>query len=752
MTTPPGSTFVSEEAIWKAFDDLIERVVDYAPAIDVERLRQALRRSLSAGPVRVTPSTLPGTADGAPVAATVNDFAPLGIAYILAGLRMDAPTLQAALLHGVAEPTVESRDKITSQFGSEVASLVDGVVRLSALSGAAGAQAYEGGGREWGRATVQTENLRKIFLATARDVRVILLKLAERLHQLRTMGNAPHATQKAVANETLEILTPLAQRLGLGKLYPEMEDLAFKYLHPEEASRLEEELRRVREDREKVIPVVLETLSRKMAEFGLRARIDWRSKHAYSVWRKMVRDHKTLDEIWDLFAVRLTVDEVQDCYTALGAVNTVWQPFKDRIKDYIMTPKSNRYQSLHTTVVGPSEQPLEVQIRTTTMQENNDFGVAAHWAYKQGRERGGSLAQDIYPWIKALLDMQSDSTDTRKYQNLQLDLLTNEVFVFTPRGDVVDLPAGSTPIDFAYRVHTDVGHRCVGAKVNAKMVPLGYRLRNADIVDIVTQKHGTPSLDWLRVCKSTHARNKIRAWFKKERREENIARGKAALERGLRRVRASLAVMSDHDLLMKIAVACNFVTVDDLLAAVGYSEISVTQLLTRLREIDPSRFPKQAQRQTAQPRRSPDHAVRASGTDNLLVRLSKCCNPVWGDEIIGYVSQGRGVIVHRTTCRSAASRLRDAPERRMQVSWEASSAGALFPVTLQVVSSNRDGLLVDLMGIVNDARVPSRRCNATTHRDLATIELALDIVHRQQLDDLIKRLLRVQGVVAVSRI
>jgi GTP pyrophosphokinase len=731
----------SDDAAEEVFLDLSARVRDYNPSISLDLLRRAFDYARRAHGPQTRNS------------GEAYIFHPLEVARILTGLRMDVPTLAAALLHDVIEDTATSKQQVSEQFGAEVAELVDGVTKLTVISERGGGAQKDA--EQWGRADTQAENLRKIFLAMAKDVRVILIKLADRLHNLRTLDAMPQAKQKSIAAETLEIFAPLAQRLGLGKLYPELENLSFRYLHPEEYSVMMRQAERVREERAEIIPQVLDALGAKLEELGIKAQIGWRTKHLYSVWRKMTKSGKTLDEIWDLLAVRIIVDTQEECYTALGAVHALWMPLKDRIKDYIAAPKSNRYQSLHTTVYGPNDQPLEIQIRTQDMQNVNEFGIAAHWAYKQGKEARTqtNLAQDIYPWIKLILDWQDETKDAREYiEHLKLDLLASEVFVFTPRGDVIDLPAGSTPIDFAYRIHTDVGHRCVGAKVNTKIVPLDYRLQNADIVDIITSKNGTPSLDWLRICKSSHARNKIRAWYKKERRDENIVRGKDALARELKRQRAAENTASDQELMGKVAAAMNFLTVDDLLAAVGYSEISIQQLVLKLKDLAPEKFPQPKPRQTGTVRkRKTRQAVSVTGMQNLLVKLSRCCSPVHGDEIGGFVSQGRGVIVHRLSCRNFEAQVRESPERAIEVRWEQGEGMPTFAVDLDLGAMNRDGLVVDIMNVLNDARIPTRSCRAYARKDRANVKLSLEIIHKQQLEDLMKRLARVRGVLTVDR-
>jgi len=723
------------------FEDTLRRVRDYNPSANFERLTRAFEYAKKAH----APHT---RASGEPYI-----FHPVEVARILTGMRMDTPSLEAALLHDVLEDCGVTKVQMSEAFGREVAELVDGVTKLSAIMVSS---QQDGGPSLNTRADAQAENLRKIFLAMAKDIRVILIKLADRLHNLRTLGSMPPQKQRGAARETLEIYAPIASRLGLWKIKPELEDLGFQYLYPEEYEVTVAEVGRMRAEREKIIPEVLDGLREKLKELDIEAQIEWRPKHLYSVWQKMRRSEKGIDEIYDLIAVRVVVDTQEDCYTTLGAVHALWMPIKDRIKDYIAVPKSNRYRSLHTTVYGPGNEPLEIQIRTWEMHSVNEFGIAAHWAYKQGKEvnKEINLAQDIYPWIRLILDWQDDSKDAREYiEHLKLDLLTTEVFVFTPRGDVVDLPAGSTPLDFAYRVHTDVGHRCVGAKVNTRMVPLDYQLQNADIVDVITSKNGTPSLDWLRLCKSSHARNKIRAWFKKERRDENISRGKDMLERELKRLRAE-QVMSDHDLLLKATRAVNFVTVEDMLAAVGYTDLNVNQVVSKIRELAPDKFPLDQAKQRAPSRKKKNtrYAVSVTGMQDLLIKFSRCCNPVHGDEIAGFISLGRGVAIHRASCKNYEAHTKSHPERAIGVHWEGPSPDASYPVELDIEAVDRSGLVGDLIRVVNDARVPIREQRARVGKNgRASVRLALDIIHKQQLDELMKRIFRVRGVVDVER-
>ena len=476
---------------------------------------------------------------------------PVAVAHILADYRLDAPTLAATLLHDVVEDTPTTLEEVSTTFTPEISMLVDGVTKLTSISSRQGRDAPTPRSKQ----QAQAENLRKIFLAMARDLRVILIKLADRLHNLRTLGALRPQKQEAISTETLEIFAPIASRLGVFQMKIELEDLSFRYRYPKEYEELTHGLERLRPVLERAIEEARSGIEKRLEALNIKARLEWREKHLYSTFKKIQRTHRPLEDVYDLLALRIIVDKVEDCYSILGLVHSIWVPMKDRIKDYIAVPKSNNYRSLHTTVYGPGDHPLEIQIRTWEMHQVNEMGIAAHWAYKEGKappSKDTAMFKEIYPWIRAILDWDAETRDAKEYvDNLKVDLLSNEVFVFTPGGDVIDLPTGSVPIDFAYRVHTQVGHRCIGAKVNGKMVPFDYKLQNADVVEVITSKNGTPSLDWLRICGSNQARNKIRNWFKKERREENVARGRDILRRELTKQRMD-GVLNDEDLMNRI--------------------------------------------------------------------------------------------------------------------------------------------------------------------------------------------------------
>lgn len=679
---------------------------------------------------------------------------PIEVSTILAQYKLDPPTIAASLLHDTVEDTNTNLEELQELFGKEVRLLVDGVTKLTAISSRQGREAPTPRSKQMAAA----ENLRKIFLAMTKDLRVILIKLADRLHNLRTLGNLRPDKQKRIAGETLEIFAPIASRLGVFEMKRELEDLCFKYLYPEEYEELSGAVDSLQEVREASLAQAVEKIQEKLDKLKIEATMEWREKHLYSTFRKMERTGRTLEEIYDLVALRVVVPRVEDCYSVLGAIHSIWIPMKDRIKDYIAVPKSNNYRSLHTTIFGPNRLPLEIQIRTDEMHQVNEMGIAAHWAYKEGSGKAkaskeSKLFKEIYPWIRAILDWQDDSRDAKEYiENLKVDLLQNEVFVFTPQGDVVDLPAGSCPLDFAYRIHTEVGHRCIGAKVNSKMVPLTTVLQNADIVEIVTSKTSNPSLDWLRICKSNGARNKIRAWFKKEKREENITRGREMLRRELGRQRMD-KLASDDPLLQKVATRLNFLEIDDLMASLGYNETSLPQVLARLRE----ELPKEVSEsilptpRSTSVRPSSGRAVEVVGLDNILVKFARCCAPVPGDPIRGYITLGKGVSVHVDGCTNLNALLESSPEREIEVRWDQPESATGYQVEVEIEAWDRAGLLSDVMGVLNENKISTRACKAWTRKDTAYVRMSLDIANKRQLEELMKRLRRIRDVTMVRR-
>lgn len=669
---------------------------------------------------------------------------PLGVAYILAELELDVITVAASLLHDVVEDTQFTLQDIQENFGEEIALLVDGVTKLSRIE-------YKS------KEEQQVENLRKMFFAMAKDIRVILIKLADRLHNLRTLKYLPVRKQKKIAQETLEVYAPLAHRLGIFRIKWELEDTAFRYLEPEKYYELVEKVAKKRQERESYINQVIAAFQTKLEEVGIKAEIQGRPKHLYSIYQKMSQQHKDFREIYDLTAIRVIVDNIKDCYGVLGVVHTLWKPVPGRFKDYIAMPKINMYQSLHTTVIGPEGEPLEIQIRTWEMHRTAEYGIAAHWRYKEGTKGSDEFDKKLL-WLRQLLEWQHDLRDAREFmETLKIDLFADEVFVFTPKGDVIDLPAGSCPIDFAYRIHTDIGHRCIGAKINGHLVPLDYKLQNGDIVEIVTSKLANgPSKDWLKLVRTPQAKAKIRQWFKKERKEESVARGRENLEKEIRKQGYEPHELMANGPLEAVLERFSFSSAEDLLASVGYGGLTVNQVITRLKE-EYRRLNPEAEDHVTMPDIKPQpktsgvrHGVKVKGVDNLLIRLSHCCNPVPGDPIIGYITRGRGVSVHRVNCPNVAF-LSD-PERLIEVSWDEDQA-ASFAADVELAAMDRPALLSDVMNVLSDMRTRISAVNARTTKDMITIiNLRLEIKDLEDLKAIIKRLSTIRDVFSVERV
>lgn len=667
---------------------------------------------------------------------------PLAVALILSELEMDAVTIAAAMLHDVVEDTGISLLEVQSEFGPEVALLVDGVTKLGRLE-------FRSHVEE------QADNLRKMFFAMAEDLRVIIIKLADRLHNMRTLGHLPPERQRLFAQETLEIFAPLAHRLGIWRFKWELEDLAFRYLNPDEFYDLAQSIAKQRSQRDAEAQVVIEVLRERLAAAGVDADIQGRAKNLYSIYRKMVDQKKTIAEIYDLVAVRVIVASVRDCYTALGVVHELWKPIPGRFKDFIAMPKANMYQSLHTTVMGPHTEPMEIQIRTQEMHRTAEYGIAAHWRYKEGGTDRG-FDQKL-AWLRQVLEWQKELGDAREFmESLKIDLFDDEVFVFTPKGDVIDLPAGATPLDFAYQIHTDVGHRCVGAKVNGKIVPLEHELQNGDIVEILTSRQSAgPSLDWLKLVKTSSARTKIRNYFKRQRREENVARGRELLERELRRLELEPREVISDEVTRPVVRKLNFTAFEDLLAAIAYGGITAGNVAARLRE---------SYRRVARPvadtdltiepvapLQRPGSGIRVRGVDHVLVKFGRCCNPVPGDPVIGYITRGRGVSVHRLDCPNMASYARD-PERLLEVQWEEEISGS-YPVDITVTGLDRPGLLSEVAQVAADMRTNIISARARSDSDgFGTIDLTLEIRGLEQLERLFARLRRIHDVMDVHRV
>ncbi len=703
---------------------LIDEVRSHHPLADLAGIERAYRFALEAHADQ-------NRASGEPYVTH-----PIAAAQTLAELGLDPVAIQAALLHDIPEDTEYSLQDVEERFGSEVAQLVDGVTKLSKFS----AHSHE---------ERQAENIRKMFLAMAEDVRVVLIKLADRLHNMRTIAGLPPEKQQRIARQTLEIYAPLAERLGIWQMKWELEDLAFKVLEPVAFRSLAQQLEVRRTARESYVERAMAELQEALEASGIRAELSGRPKHLYSIHRKMQRKAANFDEVYDVYAIRVLVDEVKDCYAALGVVHSLWRPIPGQFDDYIAMPKANGYQSLHTAVIALEGHPLEVQIRTHQMHRIAEVGIAAHWRYKEGsrsdRDYDAKLA-----WIRQLMEWQREVADATEFvEGLKLDVFQDQVFVFTPKGEVKDLPAGSTPLDFAYRIHTDVGHRCIGAKVNNRLVPLDYKLRNGDIVEIVTTKaaHG-PSRDWLSIVRTTHAREKIRQWFKRQQREENIAHGREALDRELRRLARTSLERVGPDRVAEMAELYKFPSVEDFLAAVGYGAVSAQQVVIRMGVVDDSN-------ETVLPPVAPPlppsqtGGVRVKGVGDLLVRFAACCHPIPGDPIIGFITRGKGVTVHLRDCVTIQHE-KDV-ERLIEVDWEG-AAERTYPIAIRLDAYDRTGLLSDITNVVAEQKVNIVAAHVETRPDhTATVNATLQVSSVAQLARVLSRLEQVKDVFSVQR-
>ncbi len=671
---------------------------------------------------------------------------PLGVVLILAELELDLVTIIAGLLHDVVEDTKITLEDIRSEFGEEVASLVDGVTKLSRLDFTS-------------KEEQQAETLRKMFIAMAQDIRVVLIKLADRTHNLRTLRYLNTNKQKEIARETIEIYAPLAHRLGIYMIKWELEDLAFRYLQPNEYFQLVEKLAKKRREREHFINRIIWILQDHLSEASIEAEIQGRPKHLYSIYNKMKEQGKDLSEIYDLTAVRIIVDSVKDCYHTLGIVHTIWKPIPGRFKDFIAMPKPNMYQSLHTTVFAAENELAEIQIRTWDMHRTAEYGIAAHWRYKEKVKNSGEL-DDKLTWLRQLLEWQHDYRDARDFiKDLKGDLFTDEVFVFTPKGDVIDLPAGSVTLDFAYKIHTDVGNRCTGARVNGRLVPLDYQLKTGDMIEVVTSKQGSPSRDWLNLVKTSHAKNKIRVWFKKERREENIEKGREMIDREIRRITVEQRMVVKHDLLEEIGRSFNLMSVDDLYAAVGYGGVSVHQVISRLREENKKRQSEKDKDQgEALPELKPvkhlkqgSPGITIEGMEGLLMRVARCCNPVPGDDIIGFITRGRGVTVHRRDCPNLGHYGKD-NGRLLDARWETAGGIASYPVEIEISANDRKNLLADVMASVNESKIDMTAVSARADKNrVATIHMTMIVRDQVHLDQIMSKLRKIKDVFSVRR-
>ncbi|MBV4439205.1 bifunctional (p)ppGpp synthetase/guanosine-3',5'-bis(diphosphate) 3'-pyrophosphohydrolase [Clostridium tyrobutyricum] len=676
---------------------------------------------------------------------------PVEVACILADMGMDTSTIVAGLLHDVVEDTDFTHDDITREFSAEVANLVEGVTKLGRLE-------YKT------RKEQQADNVRKMLLAMAKDIRVILIKLADRLHNMRTLKYMPVEKQKEKSKETLDIYAPLAHRLGISKVKWELEDLSLRYLNPNEYYFIVRKIAEKRGEREKHIEQIIHELKENLEDAEIDSDIAGRPKHFYSIYRKMVNKNKTIDQIFDLTAVRVLVDTVKDCYAALGIAHTMYKPIPGRFKDYIAMPKPNMYQSLHSTVIGPQGKPFEIQIRTFEMHKTAEYGIAAHWKYKEGVSTEDTIDKKL-TWIREMLDWQTQTSDADEFmEGFKIDLFSDEVFVFTPQGNVINLPYEATPIDFAYKIHTDIGNNCAGAKVNGKMVPLDYKLKTGEIVEIsVSSVSKGPSIDWLNVVKSNQAKSKIKSWFKKARKEENILKGKELLEKETKKHGYNLGDITKEDGITAILKKYNMNSIEDLYAAIGIGVVNLPTIVSKLTDIHEAmvkknitdwrviqdQFNKNSNRQVRNKKKSPGIIVK--GETNVLVRFAQCCNPVPGDSILGYITKGRGVSIHRYDCKNLEHLLKNKENKLIEVSW-GRPKGEEYITEIQIKSEDRPGLLADSMEVVSNSKTSLYAVDAKPSKNgIAIITMKLKITDINDLKDVIKKLRKMSGTIEVYR-
>lgn len=676
---------------------------------------------------------------------------PIDVAVILAELGMDTSTIVAGLLHDVIEDTDYTYDDIKNIFSEEVANLVSGVTKITKME-------YKS------KEEQQADNFRKMLLAMASDIRVIIIKLADRLHNMRTLKYMPKEKQKRISKETLDIYAPLAHRLGISKVKWELEDLCFRYLHEEEYYDLVHQISEKRVERETYIAQIIKDLYSKLEEAEIDSDIDGRPKHFYSIYRKMVTKNKSIEQIFDLTAIRILVNSVKDCYEVLGIVHTIYKPIPGRFKDYIAMPKPNMYQSLHTTVIGPQGKTFEIQIRTFEMHKTAEYGIAAHWKYKEGdtSDTKGKSFENKLVWLRDMLEWQKETSDAEEFmEGFKINLFTDEIFLFTPKGVVIDLPNGATPIDFAYRIHTDIGNKCIGAKVNGKIVPLDYKLKTGQIVEILTSNSSKgPNMDWLSIAKSNQAKSKIKAWFKKAKKEENTNKGKEVFEKELKKQSVHYVDIAKGESYDKFIKRYNINCMDDLYALVGLGAIVASSFIAKLKEENLSKDEKDKNLNKAieeniskneKKKKYTSYGVTVKGENNLMVRFAKCCNPVPGDDILGYITKGRGVSIHRKDCGNLNNLIKEDPQKVVDVSWGTSN-GVAYMAEIQVKTEDKSGILSDVMNILMDSKLPLNALNAKSAKgNLAYINIKIKIDTVEQLKELMKKIKRVPGVLDVYR-
>ncbi len=734
--------YTTPEMLYK---DLIERVRKYHPSDDISLIEKAYHTAEEAHKDQVRKSGEPYI------------IHPLCTAIVLADLELDKETIVAGLLHDVVEDTVMTVDDLVREFGEDVAHLVDGVTKLSKLK-------YQGN-----KAEFQADNLRKMFLAMAKDIRVIIIKLADRLHNMRTLQYQPEEKQKEIAKETLDIYSPIAQRLGISKIKIELDDLSLKYMKPEFYQDLKNQIAQRKSEREAFVAQIVEEVSKNLKETGIEANVNGRVKHFFSIYKKMVNQHKTLDQIYDLFAVRIIVHSVKDCYAALGVIHEMYKPIPGRFKDYIAMPKANMYQSLHTTLIGRNGTPFEIQIRTFDMHRTAEFGIAAHWKYKEvsdGRHPDEHEEEKL-SWLRQILEWQKNLSDNKEFMDLlksDLNLFSDYVYAFTPTGDVKNLPAGSTPIDFAYSIHSAVGNKMVGARVNGKLVNIDYTIQNGDRVEIITSQNSKgPSRDWLKIVRSTQARSKINQWFKNELKEDNILRGKEAFALYCKShgIHQENLMKSEYEEV--VMHKYGFRDFDSIYAAIGHGGLKEGQVVNRMREAYEADHRRKITDSEALAEMDENakkvNAVRnrggiiVKGITDVSVHFSKCCSPLPGDEIVGYVTRGRGVSIHRTDCINIMNMSEEDRKRLIEAEWQKSGrAGEEYLAELCIYAANRNGLLVDVSRLFTEANIGIVGVNSRVNKQhIATISVSFNVHNTEELNSVIGKLRAINGVIDIER-
>ena len=736
--------FTSPEVL---YEELINSVRKYHPSTDISMIEKAYRVASEAHEGQKRKSGEPYI------------IHPLCVAIILADLELDKETIVAGLLHDAVEDTWMTYEEVEKEFGSEVALLVDGVTKLGQLSYSAD------------KVEVQAENLRKMFLAMAKDIRVILIKLADRLHNMRTLQYMRPEKQQEKARETMDIYAPIAMRLGISKIKVELDDLSLKYLKPDVYYDLVEKIALRKSEREQFVGAIVKEVKKHMDDANIKAQVDGRVKHFFSIYKKMVNQDKTIDQIYDLFAVRILVDTVKDCYAALGVIHEMYKPIPGRFKDYIAMPKPNMYQSLHTTLIGPNGQPFEIQIRTFEMHKTAEYGIAAHWKYKEssdGKAPVGKSEEEKLNWLRQILEWQRDMSDNKEFMSLlknDLDLFADSVYCFTPQGDVKTLPSGSTPVDFAYSVHSAVGNKMVGARVNGKLVPIEYQIKNGDRIEIITSQNSQgPSRDWLKLVKSTQAKNKINQWFKKELKEDNILKGKEMLTQYARAKGFKIVNYTKSQYQDAVMHKYGFRDWESVLAAIGHGGLKEGQVFNKLVEAYDKENKKnltdeqvlEAAGETQEKLHITKNksSIVVKGIHDVAVRFSKCCNPIPGDEIVGFVTRGRGITIHRTDCINVLNMSEMDRTRLIEAEWQQpdTKQAEKYMAEIQVYANNRTGLLVDLSKIFTERKIDLRSINSRTNKqEKATISMSFEIGSKEELRSLIEKIRQVDSIIDVER-